>query len=59
MNSSPRVESIYIYPVKSFDGVSVVQRQVTTGGALQGDREFAIVGDDGTPVTGKNEPRLF
>lgn len=65
------VEKIYIYPIKSFDGVEVQSRLLTHGGALLTDREFVLVDSEKVPlgssisnvvqqsVNGKNEPTLF
>ncbi|NJP08397.1 MAG: MOSC domain-containing protein [Leptolyngbyaceae cyanobacterium RU_5_1] len=44
---------ILIYPIKSLDGVAVNQATVLESGALQGDREFAIVDYQGKFVNGK------
>lgn len=44
---------IILYPIKSLDGVSVEQATVLPSGALQGDREFALVDEQGKFVNGK------
>lgn len=37
------VSHIWLYPIKSLDGISVERVRVLPSGALEGDREFAIV----------------
>jgi len=49
---------IFIYPIKSLDGVAMPQGTVLPSGALQGDREFAIVDEQGRFVTGKRTPAI-
>jgi uncharacterized protein YcbX len=44
---------ITIYPIKSLDGVSVEEVVVLPGGALAGDRRFALVDAEGRFVNGK------
>ncbi len=44
---------IFIYPIKSLDGVEVSQASILASGAVKGDREFAIVDYQGKFVTGK------
>jgi uncharacterized protein len=39
----PQLSRILLYPIKSLDGVSVTEATLLKGGALQGDREFALV----------------
>lgn len=47
------LSSIWIYPIKSLDGVSVSQAKILPGGSLAQDREFALVDDQGNWVNGK------
>ena len=54
----PILDSIWIYPIKSLDGVSVSEVEVLPSGALQGDREFAIVDASGKYVNGKRTARV-
>ena len=49
----PRLSHIFIYPIKSLDGVSVAQTHILPGGSLAHDREFVIVDRQGRWVTGK------
>lgn len=49
---------IFVYPIKSFDGVSVESARVLDSGALEFDRRWALVDDAGRFVNGKRSPRL-
>ncbi len=49
----PTLSTIILYPIKSLDGVAVDAAAVLPGGALQGDREFALVDREGQFVNGK------
>lgn len=54
----PRIQSLYIYPVKSCSGVAV-ERAVVTERGFEHDREWMIVGaDDLRFLTQREEPRL-
>lgn len=52
------LSKILLYPIKSLDGVAVTQATVLSGGALQGDREFAIFDADHQRVNGKRNARI-
>lgn len=47
------VASITIYPLKAFAGQSVESARLAPAGALEGDRRFALVDDEGRYVNGK------
>jgi uncharacterized protein YcbX len=49
---------IFIYPIKSLDGVSVKEARMTPGGILEFDRIHAIVDETGAYVNGKRTPRV-
>lgn len=49
----PYLSQIILYPIKSLDGIAVQQAMVLDSGALQGDREYAIVDYQGKFVNGK------
>jgi len=53
MSVTPTVVGLFLYPVKSLDGVRVDVATVLPSGALQGDREFALFDDAGHYVNGK------
>lgn len=52
------LSQIVIYPIKSLDGVAVTEARVLKSGALQYDREFAIVDEQGRFVNGKRNPKV-
>lgn len=49
---------IIIYPIKSLDGVELTQTSVLASGALQHDREFAIVDAQEKFVNGKRNAKV-
>ena len=54
----PVLDAIWIYPIKSLDGVSLSQARLLPNGALRGDREFSIVDESGRYVNGKRTARI-
>ncbi|MEA5597250.1 MOSC domain-containing protein [Rivularia sp. UHCC 0363] len=54
----PHVARIYIYPIKSLDGVEVKQARVLQSGALECDRQFAIFDEQGKFVNAKRHPKI-
>ncbi len=54
----PKIAKIFIYPIKSLDGVAVNQAKVLAGGALQYDRELAIVDENGKFVNAKRTAKI-
>ncbi len=54
MPSTPVINNITIYPVKSLDGTMLQKAMVTKGGCLQHDREYAIIDANGNFVNGKS-----
>jgi hypothetical protein len=55
----PTLERIFIYPIKSMDGVSVNQATIGVAGSLAGDREFAFLDEKGDFVNGKRYPKMI
>ncbi len=53
-----RLTRIAIYPIKSLDGVEVGTATVAAGGALAGDRRWAIVDEGGKFVNAKRFPAI-
>ncbi|WP_235063441.1 MOSC domain-containing protein [Candidatus Halobonum tyrrellensis] len=53
MTSTPRLGRITVFPVKSLPGSSRETVRLVDGGALEHDREFAVVDADGEYVNGK------
>lgn len=54
----PYLAAIYIYPIKSLDPVAVTQVTLLNSGALQHDREFALVDEQGRFVNGKRHAKI-
>jgi len=54
----PFLARILIYPIKSLDGISVERATVTAGGALEHDREFALVDSSWKFVNAKRFPDI-
>ncbi|MEM9536426.1 MAG: MOSC N-terminal beta barrel domain-containing protein [Cyanobacteria bacterium P01_E01_bin.45] len=54
----PVLDRIWIYPIKSLDGVSVSEAQILQSGALKGDREFALFDRLGRYVNAKRTARI-
>lgn len=52
------VEGLRIYPVKGLDGIDLETTDLTPGGTLAGDREFALITADGTRFNGKQSARI-
>ncbi|GMH26052.1 hypothetical protein Nepgr_027895 [Nepenthes gracilis] len=56
-NSSVRVKSIFVYPIKSCRGISVSQAAITSTG-FRWDRQWLIVNSNGRMYTQRVEPKL-
>ncbi|MGI8503966.1 MAG: MOSC domain-containing protein [Hassallia sp.] len=54
----PKIGKIFVYPIKSLDGVAVNQATILPGGALQHDRELAIVDEKGKIVNAKRTAKI-
>ena len=52
------LQRITVYPIKSLEGVSVNRIKVAPGGALEHDREFAVLDGEGNFVNGKRNPKV-
>jgi uncharacterized protein YcbX len=50
---------MFIYPIKSMDGVSVHTATIGVSGSLAGDREFAFFDEKGDFVNGKRYPKII
>ena len=50
--------AIFVFPIKSLDGVARHSARITKGGSLEGDREFALFDETGKVVNGKRTPRI-
>ncbi len=52
------IASLWIFPIKSLDGVMVNNSSITSGGSLMFDRQWAIVDRQGKLVNGKKYPQI-
>ncbi|MCY7331971.1 MAG: MOSC N-terminal beta barrel domain-containing protein [Pseudanabaena sp. CAN_BIN31] len=53
-----KLSKILIFPVKSLDSIALNQVQISSGGALIGDREFAIFDKNGKYINAKRNPKI-
>jgi uncharacterized protein len=58
MTDPAKIRGIFLYPIKSLDAVATEEATVLASGALQHDREFALVDDDGKWINGKRDSRV-
>src|SRR4030095_14118271 len=58
MSVAPAVQRTRVYPIKVLDPVVVPAARILAGGALEHDREFALLDKDGNLINGKREPRI-
>ncbi len=56
--SEPQLSQIWLFPIKSLDGVAVNRATVSLGGSLMGDRQFAIHNAQGKYVNAKKYPAI-
>ncbi len=54
----PHVAGLRVYPVKALEGMAVDRADITRGGTLEHDREYALVDSSGEPINGKRTPRV-
>jgi uncharacterized protein YcbX len=54
----PRLASIAVFPIKSLDPAERDATRIVENGGLDGDREYAIVDEDGRYVNGKRTPAV-
>jgi uncharacterized protein len=54
----PTLDRIFIFPIKSLDGIEVRQAKILSGGALEHDREFCIVDQEGNWVNSKRTTKI-
>jgi len=55
---NPTIAQIWIYPIKSLDGIAVDSVEVLTSGALAGDRAYALLDAQGKFINGKRNPKI-
>jgi uncharacterized protein YcbX len=56
MKDKPILSRITIYPVKSLDCVTLQKSEISQGGCLLHDREYAMIDEDGNFINGKTNP---
>ncbi len=54
----PIISGLWIYPIKSLDGVAVNQVTLLPSGAIRGDRAFALFDSSGDLINGKRHPQI-
>lgn len=58
MITSPYLKHIFIYPIKSLDGISLNQATLLESGAIKHDREFALIDKQGKFINGKRHAKI-
>ena len=53
-----QLSKILLFPIKSLDAIAVEQVGISAGGALQGDREFALFDQTGKYINAKRYPQI-
>jgi uncharacterized protein YcbX len=53
-----RLSKIQIFPIKSLDPIALSKVEITAGGALKGDREFAMFDQKGNYINAKRNPKI-
>jgi uncharacterized protein YcbX len=53
-----KLSKILIFPVKSLDPIALNEVEISAGGALKGDREFAMFDKDGKYINAKRNPKI-
>ncbi len=53
-----KLSKILIFPIKSLDAIAVNEVEISDGGALKGDREFAIFDQGGKYINAKRYPKI-
>lgn len=54
----PHVTGLFVYPIKSLDGISVTRVTPLKSGTLQHNNEFVLRDDKGEEITTRREPKL-
>jgi uncharacterized protein len=54
----PTLTQMIVYPIKSLDGKIVTQSKISSGGALEFDRRWAIVDENGKVVNAKRTAKI-
>ncbi|ACK69484.1 MOSC domain protein beta barrel domain protein [Gloeothece citriformis PCC 7424] len=58
MSLSPYLKQIFIYPIKSLDGINLKKATILESGALKHDREYALIDEKGKFINGKRNSKI-
>ncbi len=58
MEQIPKVSRITVYPIKSLDGIEIESSRILPAGALEYDREYALMTHEGQYIHGKKFPEI-
>ena len=53
-----QLSKIQIFPIKSLDPIALNEVKISDGGALKGDREFAMFDQRGNYINAKRNPKI-
>ncbi len=53
-----KLSKIQIFPIKSLDPIALSEVEISAGGALKGDREFAMFDQRGNYINAKRNPKI-
>jgi uncharacterized protein YcbX len=53
-----KLSKILIFPIKSLDPIALDEVEISKGGALKGDREFAMFDNGGKYINAKRNPKI-
>jgi uncharacterized protein len=53
-----KLNKILIFPIKSLDPIALNEVEISQGGALKGDREFAMFDKSGKYINAKRYPKI-
>jgi len=53
-----KLSKIWLFPIKSLDAIAVNEVEISAGGALKGDREFALFDQKGLYINAKRNPKI-
>jgi len=53
-----QLSKIQIFPIKSLDPIALSEVEISAGGALKGDREFAMFDQKGNYINAKRNPKI-
>lgn len=53
-----KLSKIWLFPIKSLDAIAVNEVEISSGGALKGDREFALVDQKGLYINAKRNAKI-